>query len=101
MYQGCRKSFSGLPCRSGNGVVSVVKPIAVLILALAVVCIAISVPACAPASLGSAPASERTLKCSSHETLVCRSRWPSRLGTDEEREYDFCTCESLDDGLRL
>jgi hypothetical protein len=79
-----------------------VKPLAGIILALAVVCIAISMAACAPASLGSAPASERTLKCSSHEALVCRTRSPSRLGTDdEEPEYDFCTCESLDSGLPL
>ena len=77
------------------------KPLAGLGLALAVAGMAMSVAACAPASLGSAPASERTLKCSSHETLVCRTRSPGRLGTDEEPEYDFCTCESLDDGLRL
>ncbi len=78
------------------------KPAAGLVLALAVACIAISMAACAPASLGSAPASERTLKCSSHETLVCRSRSPGRLGTDdEEPEYDFCTCESLDGRVRF
>lgn len=78
------------------------KPVAGLGLALAVTAIAMSVAACAPASLGSAPASERTLKCRSHETLVCRSRSPGRLGTDdEEPEYDFCTCESLDDGMRF
>lgn len=78
------------------------KAAAGILLALAAVCIAMSIVACAPASLGSAPASERTLKCSSHETLVCRTRSPGRLGTDdEEPEYDFCTCESLDSGMPL
>ncbi|MCI0518138.1 MAG: hypothetical protein L0Y45_09930 [Woeseiaceae bacterium] len=79
-----------------------VKPPGGIILALAVVCIGLSIAACAPASLGSAPASERILKCSSHETLVCRTRDTAvrRLG-DEEPEYDFCTCETLDDGLWL
>jgi hypothetical protein len=79
----------------------VVKTVIGPVLALIVVCVNLSIAACAPASLGSAPASERTLKCSSHETLVCRSRSPGRLGTDEEPEYDFCTCESLDNGIPL
>ncbi len=78
------------------------KPVTVIAMATAVLCSGISIVACAPASLGSAPASERTLQCRSHETRVCRTRDPAagRIG-DEEPEYDFCTCETLDDGLRL
>ena len=76
------------------------KPVTVLFLALAIAGIAMSVAACAPTSLGSAPASERAEKCSPHETRVCRGGSPSRLGKDdEEPEYDFCTCESMDGQL--
>lgn len=79
------------------------KPLIVLLLALAAGSVVLSFTGCVLVSLGSAPASERTLKCHSHETLVCRSRSPTgRIGTnDEDREYDMCTCESLNDGLPL
>ncbi|HSD70383.1 MAG TPA: hypothetical protein VLB07_12560 [Woeseiaceae bacterium] len=78
------------------------KPVTAIALAAAALCSGIALIACAPASLGSAPASERTLQCRSHETRVCRTRNPGRLGTgDEEPEYDFCTCETLNDGLPL
>jgi hypothetical protein len=79
-----------------------VKPITAIALATAVLCSGISVVACAPASLGSAPASEHTLQCRPHETRVCRTSDPAagRIG-DEEPDYDFCTCESLNDGMRL
>ncbi len=78
-----------------------VKSVTGIVLGMAVAGIAMSIAACAPASLGSAPASEHNLQCSSHETLVCRSRNPTRLGKDEEQEYDYCTCESLDSGFPL
>lgn len=56
---------------------------------------------CAPASLGSPPASERMERCRTGETLVCRTKDLSRIDKDEEREYDFCTCESLERGIPL
>ncbi len=79
----------------------VVKPVIGILLALAVTGIAIATAACAPASLGSPTASERKVECRAGETLVCRARDSGRVGKDEEPEYDYCTCESLNDGLRL
>ncbi|MDH5215532.1 MAG: hypothetical protein OEY04_15125 [Gammaproteobacteria bacterium] len=61
--------------------------------------IAAMLASCAPASLGSPPASERTERCRTGETLVCRTKDLSRINKDEEREYDFCTCESLEHGI--
>jgi hypothetical protein len=60
----------------------------------------LTLSACAPASLGSPPASERTRKCVASETLVCRDRYPSRLEKEGEPDDQFCTCEPLDSGLR-
>ena len=61
---------------------------------------ALAIAACAPASLGSAPASERMRDCVAGETLVCRDRYPSRLEKEGEQDDQFCTCEPLDRGLR-
>ncbi|NJN22226.1 MAG: hypothetical protein HC812_14890 [Leptolyngbya sp. RL_3_1] len=61
---------------------------------------AMAIAACAPASLGSPPASERTRNCVAGETLVCRDRYPSRLEKEGEQDDQFCTCELLDRGLR-
>lgn len=59
------------------------------------------IAACAPASLGSPPASERMERCRTGETLVCRTRDSHPVSREEEREYDYCTCESLDRGVFL
>ena len=58
---------------------------------------ALLMSACAPASLGSPPASERNRDCAAGETLVCRDRQPSRLG---DKENQFCTCEPFNSGVR-
>jgi hypothetical protein len=57
------------------------------------------IAACAPASLGSPPASERMERCRTGETLVCRTRDMGPINRDDEREYDFCMCEPLNRGM--
>jgi hypothetical protein len=56
--------------------------------------------ACAPSSLGSPPAGERQRECQVGQTLVCRTRYPSRVEKEEEPGDEFCTCENMDRGLR-
>lgn len=66
-------------------------------LAAPLIAIAMLMSACAPASLGSPPASERHRQCVAGETLVCRDRYPSRLENDDDQ---ICTCENMNNGLR-
>jgi hypothetical protein len=54
---------------------------------------------CAPASLARPPADEHSRQCLINEVRVCRSRNPTRLGKEEDQEFDFCTCELLERGI--
>lgn len=77
------------------------KKITATSISLLVASAALLLAACAPASLGSPPASERNRDCFAGETLVCRDRYPSRLGDEDEPGEQFCMCENIDTGLRL